>query len=201
MIEHLQQLIRDQGDTRDQTSTANAEDDSRASRSYPTLVGRQEGHGQLAKAITDALAAQADAASKQQGPSKPGAPDPKTLAGAADEVRQARTEMDEAGRRWPRPATTSTRASRLPGAQGQGKAIEHLEAALRLLQPPPKQDQKKQDQQKQDQQKQDQAKKDQQKQDQQKAGGASQQARDEDARRQKERRKQSSASEPVEKDW
>ncbi len=48
-------------------------------------------------------------------------------------------------------------------ASDQGKAIEHLEAALKLLQPPQKQDQK-QDQQ-QDQQKQDQQKQDQQKQD------------------------------------
>jgi len=87
-----------------------------------------------------------------------------------------------------------------PTIKSQGKAIEHLEAALRLLQPPQKNDQK-QDQQKQDQQKQDQQKQDQQKQDQQKAGGASQRARDEDARRQKERRKQEGATDPVEKDW
>jgi hypothetical protein len=199
VIEHLQQLIRDQGETRDQTSTANGEDDFTRAPKYPSLIGREEGHGQMAKAITDALAAQADAASKQQGPSKPGAPDPKTLASAADEVRQAQTEMSDAQRTLTRARDNKTASeSLLPTLKSQGKAVEHLEAALRLLQPPPKQDQKKQDQQK---QQQDQAKQDKQKQDQQKPGGASQQARDEDARRQKERHKQDSATDPVEKDW
>ena len=199
VIEHLQQLIRDQGETRDQTSTANGEDDFTRAPKYPSLIGREEGHGQMAKAITDALAAQADAASKQQGPSKPGAPDPKTLASAADEVRQAQTEMSDAQRTLARARDNKTASeSLLPSLKSQGKAVEHLEAALRLLQPPPKQDQKKQDQQK---QQQDQAKQDKQKQDQQKPGGASQQARDEDARRQKERHKQDSATDPVEKDW
>ena len=199
MIEHLQQLIRDQGETRDQTSAANGEDQFTREPRYPTLIGRQEGHGQIAKAITDALAAQADAAGKQQGPSKPGAPDPKTLAAAADEVRQAEAEMSDARRILVKARDAKQSSESLdPSVKSQGKAIEHLMAALKLLQPP--QDQK-QDQQKQDQQKQDQQKQDQQKQDQQKPGGASQRARDEDARRQKERRKQDSANDPVEKDW
>ncbi|MBL0213920.1 MAG: hypothetical protein IPQ07_08555 [Myxococcales bacterium] len=202
VIEHLQQLIRDQGETRDQTSTANGEDQFTREPRYPTLISREDGHGQLAKAITDALAAQADAAGKQQGPSKPGAPDPKTLAAAADEVRQAQTEMSDASRILvkARDAKQSSE-SLLPSVKSQGKAIEHLEAALKLLQPPQQND-KKQDQQKQDQQKQDQQKQDQQKQDQQQQkGGASQRARDEDARRQKERHKQDGANDPVEKDW
>ena len=189
VIEHLQQLIRDQGETRDQTSAANGEDQFTREPRYPTLIGRQEGHGQIAKAITDALAAQADAAGKQQGPSKPGAPDPKTLAAAADEVRQAEAEMSDARRILVKARDAKQSSESLdPSVKSQGKAIEHLMAALKLLQPP--QDQK-QDQQKQDQQKQDQ----------QKPGGASQRARDEDARRQKERRKQDSANDPVEKDW
>lgn len=199
VIEHLQQLIRDQGDTRDQTSQANAEDQFAREPKLPTLIGKQEGHAQMAKAITDALAAQADAASKQTGPSKPGAPDPKTLAAAADELRQAQGDMADADRTLIKARDQKQQSESLePATKSQAKAIEHLEAALKLLQPPQKQ---KQDQQKQDQQKQDQAKQDKQKQDQQKAGGASQQARDEDARRQKERRKQDGASDPVEKDW
>ncbi len=196
VIEHLQQLIRDQGETRDQTSAANGEDQFSREPRYPTLIGRQDGHGQMAKAITEALAAQADAAGKQQGPSKPGAPDPKTLAAAADEVRQAESEMSDARRILVKARDAKQSSESLePSVKSQAKAIEHLVAALKLLQPP--QDQK-QDQQKQDQQKQEQQ---QQKQEQQKPGGASQRARDEDARRQKERRKQESANDPVEKDW
>lgn len=202
VIEHLQQLIRDQGDTRDQTSAANADDLFTREPKLPGLIGRQDGHGQMAKAITDALAAQADAAGKQQGPSQPGAPDPKTLAQAADEVRQARDEMSDASRNLVKARDAKQSSESLaPGVKSQGKAIEHLQEALKLLQPPPKQkqDQDKQDQQKQDQQKQDQQKQDQQQQ--QQKGGASQRARDEDARRQKERRKQEGGTDPVEKDW
>ena len=198
VIEHLQQLIRDQGDTRDQTSAANADDQFSREPKYPTLIGREEGHGQMAKAITDALAAQADAAGKQQGPSKPGAPDPKTLSAAADEVRQAQSEMGDAGRYLVKARDNKQASMSLePALKSEAKAIEHLEAALRLLQPPQDKKQDKQDQQKQDQQKQDQQKQDQQQQ----KGGASQRARDEDARRQKERRKQDGANDPVEKDW
>lgn len=201
VIEHLQQLIRDQGETRDQTSAANGEDDFSRAPKLPGMIGRQEGHGQMAKAITDALAAQADAASKQQGQPQQGAPDPKSLAGAADEVRLAQSDMGEATRTLTKARDAKqTSESLAPAMKSQGTAIEHLEAALRLLQPPQKQDQK-QDQQKQDQQKQDQQKQDQQKQDQQKQGGAGQRARDEDAKRQKERRQKQNASDPVEKDW
>ena len=201
VIEHLQQLIRDQGETRDQSSAANADDQFTREPKLPALIGRQDGHGQMAKAITDALAAQADAASKKQGPSQPGAPDPKTLAAAADEVRQAQSEMSDASRNLVKARDAKQSSESLnPGIKSQGKAIEHLEEALKLLQPPQK-DQK-QDQQKQDQQKQDQKKQDQQKQEQQQQkGGASQRARDEDARRQKERRKQEAGTDPVEKDW
>lgn len=202
VIEHLQQLIRDQGETRDQSSAANADDQFTREPKLPALIGREDGHGKMAKAITDALAAQADAASKkQQGPSQPGAPDPKTLAAAADEVRQAQSEMSDASRNLVKARDAKQSSESLnPGIKSQGKAIEHLEEALKLLQPPPK-DQK-QDQQKQDQKKQDQKKQDQQKQDQQQQkGGASQRARDEDARRQKERRKQEAGTDPVEKDW
>ena len=198
VIEHLQQLLRDQGETRDQTSAANADDQFTRDPKLPALISRQDGHGQMAKAITDALAAQADAASKkQQGPSQPGAPDPKTLAAAADEVRQAQSEMSDASRTLVKARDAKQSSESLnPGIKSQGKAIEHLQEALKLLQPPPK-DQQKQDQQKQDQQKQDQQKQDQQQQ----KGGASQRARDEDARRQKERRKQQAGTDPVEKDW
>jgi len=202
VIEHLQQLIRDQGDTRDQTSVANGDDTFTREPKYPTLIGREEGHGQMAKAITDVLAAQADAAGKQQGPSKPGAPDPKTLAAAADEVRKAQAEMGEATRLLAKARDNKQASESLnPTLKTQGKAIEHLEQALRLLQPP-KQDQQKQQDQQQDQQQQDQQKKQQQdQQQQQQAGGAAQRARDKDAERQKERRKREAASDPVEKDW
>jgi len=201
VIEHLQELIREQGETRDQTSAANGEDDFTRAPKLPGLVGRQEGHATMAKAITDALAQQADAAGKQppqQGQPQQG-PSAKSLASAADEVRQAQGDMGDARATLikARDAKTATESLQ-PGVKSQAKAIEHLENALKLLQPPPqKNDQKNKDQQQQQQQQQ-QAKQDQQ---QPQQGGAGQRARDEDAKRQRDRRDRDSQSDPVEKDW
>jgi hypothetical protein len=201
VIEHLQELIREQSETRDQTSAANGEDDATRKPKLGNLVDRQDGHTKMAKAITDVLASQADAAAKQpaaQGGASHG-PDPKALAGAADEVRQAQPDMTDAHAALvkARDATQSTE-SLVPGVKSQAKAIEHLEAALKLLQPPPRNQNKNDKSDKQDQQ--DQQKQQQQKQDQQQQqGGAGQRARDEDARRQRQRGQP--ASDPVEKDW
>jgi len=201
VIEHLQELIREQGETRDQTSAADADDDFARKPKLPGLIERQDGHGKMAKAITEALAQQADAAAKQQGQPQQG-PDAKALAGAADEVRQAQGDMSDAHATLTKARDATTQSERLePGVKSQVKALEHLQNALNLLQPPPKkqnQDQQKQDQQKQDQQKQDKQKQDQQ---QQQQGGAGQRARDDDARRQRERREREQSSDPVEKDW
>ena len=206
VIEHLKELIREQGETRDETSAAEGADEATRTPKLTSLADRQDGHTKMAKAITDALASQADAAAKQppaQG-QPPHGPDAKALAGAADEVRQAQGDMTDAHGTLvkARDATTTTQ-SVAPGVKSQAKAIEHLENALKLLEPPQKNQQQKQDQQKQDQQKQDQQKQDQQKQDQQQQqqGGAGQRARDDDARRQRERREREQSSDPVEKDW
>jgi len=197
VIEHLQQLLRDQGETRDQTSAAHAEDPLSREPKIPGLVGRQTGHGEMAKAITDALAAQADEASKAPQQPQQGGPDPKALAAAAAEVRLAQSEMGDATRTLTKARDAKTSSENIePAVKNQAKAIEHLEAALKLLQPP--QDQKQDKDQKQDQQQQEPQKDQQQEQ---KPGGASQRARDEDARRQKERRKQQSQGDPTEKDW
>jgi len=190
VIEHLQQLIRDQGDTRDQTSAITGEDDFSRAPKLPGLVTREDEHATMAKAITDALAAQADAAGKAQQP-QPGAPDAKTLVAAAEEVRHAQSQIGDARGAIVkvRDATKSSESLK-PALEGQAKAIEHLENALRLLQPPQQNKQKQQDKQQPEPQpeKQPQA-------------GAGQRARDEDARQQKKRQERDTASDPVEKDW
>ena len=198
VIEHLQQLIRDQGETHDQTSAASAEDDFARAPKLPGLLSREDEHGKLAKAITDALAAQADAAGKQPQP-QPGAPSAKALAGAADEVRAATGDMLDATGTLTKAKEGKQSMTLDPATKSEEKAIEHLTNALKLLQPPPQQ---KQDDQKQD-QKQDQKpepKKDQQQQQQQ--GGAGQRARDEDAKRQKERQQKAQPqSDAMDQDW
>jgi hypothetical protein len=203
VIEHLQELIREQGETRDQTSAANGDDDFTRAPKLPGLIGRQDGHAATAKAITDALAQQADAAAKQ--PAQPGqpphGPDAKALAAAAGEVRQAQGDMGDAHATLvkARDAKNATE-SLAPGVKSQGKAVEHLENALKLLQPPPQKNDKKNDKDQQQQQQQQQQKQKQQD-PQPQQGGAGQRARDDDARRQRERRDRESKTDPVEKDW
>ncbi len=199
VIEHLQDLIRQQGETRDQTSAAHTEDDETRAPKLPGIASRQDQHGQLAKAITDALAAQADAAAKAQDPKQQ--QQGKNMAAAADEVRLAQNDMADAKRVLDQAISETNQSHSLePVIKSQGSALEHLMNALKLLQPPQQQKQDKQDQQKQDQQKQDQQKQQQQQQ-QQQQGGAGQRARDEDARRQRERREQQGGNDSVDKDW
>ena len=202
MIEHLQELIREQGETRDQTSAASGEDDFTRGPKLPGLIGRQDGHKATAKAITEALAQQADAAAKQSAqPGQPGqpqqGPSAKSLAAADDEVRLAQGDMGDAQATLVKARDARTSSESLaPGVKSQGKAVEHLENALKLLQPPPQKNDQKNDKDQQQQQQ-----KPQPKQDQPQQGGAGQRARDDDARRQRERRDHESKTDPVEKDW
>ncbi len=193
VIEHLQELVREQGETRDQTAKADSEDDFTREPELPNLAQHEGQHGDMAQAIADALAKQADAAQKQ--PPQQG-PDAKALSAAADEVRQGKIDMTNAKGTLDKAVTTKTQSVALkPAVDSEAKAIEHLKKALELLQPPQKQDQNKQDQQQQQQQQQ------QQKQDkQQQQGGAGQRARDDDAKRQREKQ-QHGKSEPVDQDW
>jgi hypothetical protein len=195
IIEHLQQLIRDQGDTIDRTKQANTEDMFGREAKVPDLVKTQTQHGDLAKAITEALAAQADAAGKEGAKPQPGQPDAKTYAAAANEVRQAQQEMADATRVLTTARDDKQASHSLePATKSQDKANEHLKEALKLLQPPQKggKDDKKQQQQPQEQQQQ---------QEQKPQGGAQQRARDEDAKRQKQRQQQQQQSGTEEKDW
>jgi hypothetical protein len=201
VIEHLQDLIRQQGETRDQTSAAHAEDDATRAPKLPNLSARQGQHDELAKAITDALASQADAAAKAQDPQQQ--QQAKNMSAAADEVRLAQNDMGDAKRGIDKTKDTTNQSVSLePAVKSQASALEHLMNALKLLQPPQQnkdQDQK-QDQQKQDQQKQQQAQQDKDKK-KQEQNGAGQRARDDDARRQKERRDHEQPSDGVETDW
>jgi hypothetical protein len=199
VIEHLQDLIRQQGETRDQTSQAHTQTDDERAPKLPGLLSRQDQHGQLAKAITDALAAQADAASKAQQPEAQ--QQGKTMAAAADEVRLAQNDMADAKRTLDKATTTKNQSVSLePALKSQASALEHLMNALKLLQPPQQnQDKNKDKKDQQDKDKQQQQKQQQQQQPQQ--GGAGQRARDEDAKRQKQRHEQESQGDAVEQDW
>ena len=143
VIEHLQELIREQGETRDQTAKTELEDDAGRVPLLPGLIQRQGEHAQMADAIAQALARQADAASQGGGGggATGGAVTPQAMAEAAGEVRNGRTSMQNAG-------DTLTKARDQSGAmsynlqpvlEDQQQAKEHLENALRLLAPPKQQ--------------------------------------------------------------
>lgn len=213
VIEHLKQLIREQGETRDRTNDAVTLDDVSRKPLLPVLGEREGGHVKMADAIAQALAAQADAAAQQaqQAQGQPASgPGPGAYKEAAGEVRNALTSMQDAVETLAKAADPSATMSfdLSPALGSQQQAIDHLENALRLLQPPPKKNDQKQDQQKQDQQKQDQPKQDQQDQQQQQQQGKDdaekrlQQVREREAQRQRERREQQRlAPDPVDKDW
>lgn len=199
VIEHLQELVRQQSETNDQTSQANGQDDFTREPKLPAIVQRQREHGDMATAIIDALASQADAgaAAPQQNPSQA-----KSFAAAAAEVRLAHTEMADANVALDKAADPkkTQSVSLQPAVDSQTKAVEHLENALRLLQPPSEQNDQKDQQNQQDKKEQSgqQAPKPDDKQPQQQ-GGAGQRARDQDAKRQRDRQKPS--GDAVDQDW
>ncbi len=201
--EHLKQLIHDQGETADRTAEAIAMDDLARTPALPPLVQREREHQQMGDAIAQAIAAQADAAAQQ--PQQP--PNP-NLQEAAGEVRNAVVSMQDAAETLGKAADPSATMSfdLSPVHESQKTAIEHLENALRLLQPPKQQqDQNQQNQQNQqpsdpqDEGQQGQPDKNQTKED---AERRLQQVREREAQRQRERKeRQRMAPEPVDKDW
>ena len=203
VVEHLQELVREQGETRDQTAQADTEDDFTRAPKLPTLAQHEDQHDQMAQAITDALAKQADAASKQPQQQQQQGAQGKNAAAAADEVRQAHVDMGNAKTTLDKAVATKTQSVALkPAVESQAKALDHLKKALELLQPPPqKNDKDNKDKQDPQQQQQQQQQKPQDKQDPQNQGGAGQRARDEDAKRQRDKQQHPAQSDPVDEDW
>ena len=206
VIEHLAELIRQQNETKDQTSQANGLDDFSRDPKLPALIQRQDEHGKMAGAIIDALASQADAGANAAAEQQTQA---KAFAAAAAEVRLARTAMSDTQAALGKAADPKrTQSMSLkPALDSQAKAITHLENALQLLQPPPqdqndKNDKKDQQDQKGQQKQQDQQtspKSDGNSKPQQQQGGAGQRARDQDAKYQRD--KKAPSGDAVDQDW
>ena len=153
-------------------------------------MAAQDGHATLGKALAEALAAQADQAQNAKDPQAQ--QQQKTLAEAAEEVRKGQTAMANAARILKddqKQAQTMSFDLEAPIEQ-QKQAMAHIEAAIRILEPP--QDQKKDQQQ--NQQNQDQQIS------QEQAARRLQAIREREAERQR-KQQQPSQPEPVEKDW
>jgi len=205
LIEHLQELIREQGETRDSSTEAAGLDDLGRAPLLPGLIGRQGEHRGTAQAIADALAAQADAATQQ--PAQPGGEDPaeqaRKLGEAAEEIRAATGDMDDASGLLTKandPAQTMS-LDLAPALDSQQRAIDHLKAALQILQPPQQGQDQQEQQDQQDQQ--DQAQDPQQPEPKDESvDRRREQVREQEAQRRKEREdKARQQDDPVENDW
>lgn len=190
VIEHLKELRQNQANTHDGTATAHTLDDDARIVALGPLADSQTQHSQMGASITEALAGQADAA--VQSGAEGAEEQAERLARAADEVAQAVTSMRQAGgvmvKARDEAATMSYDLE--PVLTDQQTAIEHLDEAIRILEPPQEQEQDQQEQQQQQDQSQQQAQR------------KLQSIRDREAERERERkRQQRSQPEPVEKDW
>jgi Ca-activated chloride channel homolog len=204
IIEHLKELLRNQTDTHDGTGSAATAASAELASLLGPLLDAQTSHATLGEALADALAEQADAAAASGDPNAQDAT--QRLTQAAEEVRQATAQMSGAARFLAEnlEAAASMSPDMSATLEAQRAAMERLESAIRLLEPPQQQEQQQDQQDQQDQQQQQQQDQQQQQEElsQQQAQRRLQEIRDREAERMRERqRQQRHRPEPVDKDW
>lgn len=195
IIEHLKELHRDQGETYDQTGTAQAAEDEARALALPPVAEQQAKHAALAEALADALEKQADAAAQSQ--EDGAAEEAEKFGNAAAEVRLALEAMKAATNTLSKATEDSATMSvdLSPALEDQPIAIEHIAAAIEILEPPQEQPPQEQDQQDQQQQEEEEISK-------QQAERRLQEVRDREAQRQRDREKRQAApGGAVDKDW
>jgi len=201
IVEHLKDLLRAQTETHDGTATVQGGDDEQRGPKLPPLLARQETHAALGGALAEGLAAQADAAMQDPNTAEQG----QALADAAPEVTLATQLMVDAttalGTAQQDAATMSVDLE--PTLDMQLAAMEHLENAIRILQPPQQQQQQGDDsKQQQNQQQQQQQQQDSEEVSKRQAQRRLQAIREREAERERNRRQnQRTQREPVERDW
>ncbi len=207
IIEHLKELHRDQSETYDQTGTAQAAEDEERASAVPRLSQSQTKHAALTEALAQALEAQADAAGASEDPKA--AAEAEKFAGAAAELRSALEPLRSAATSLAQAAEDITNMSvdLSPALEDQPVGIEHIAAAIALLEPPQEQEQE-QDEQDQEENQDEQEQQEQQEQEQQQevskqqAERRLQEIRDREAERQRDREKaQAVPGGGVDKDW
>lgn len=200
VIEHIQELLKQQSETLDKTTDISSADASELELKLPPVIDRQRIHELTAEKLSEVLTKQAESLQNQQ--QQQGGPDPAEMAKryteAASELQVAATAMRQAQSDMQNDEHLFTEA-----IEQQNTAVEHIQKALELLQPPQQQQNQQQNQ---DQQNQDQNQKDQQKQQQQKmskeqADKKIQQIRTRDQERRRSKEKTDAGMPVVEKDW
>ena len=197
LVEHLKELLRNQTETHDTTATLQFETDAEGlDVAFAPTAELQASHAAIGGELAQAVARQADAAGESGEEEAQQAA--QALAEAAGEVQGAAARMEDASSLLGEAVVEYAEASSPdlePVLEHQLAAMEHLENAIRLLEPPKD---KKQDDQQDQQQQQQQPQEDEMSQRQ--AQRRLQAIRDREAERQR-RRQQAQQPEPVEKDW
>jgi hypothetical protein len=194
IVEHLEELLREQADTHDQTATVQFEEQDRQ-QGLGLVDERQARHSATGESLAGALARQADASAEDEDPRARESQE--ALAEAATEVRAAAGRMlDASGVLVEAVELADVQTTDLESAlEAQIRAMEHLEEAIRLLRSS-SQDREQQQGQQPQQQKQQEDEEMSQRQ----ASRRLQAIRDREAERQR-RNRQQEPPEPVETDW
>ncbi|MCZ6691066.1 MAG: hypothetical protein O7H41_15870 [Planctomycetota bacterium] len=184
IVEHLEELIREQSETHDRSGSAAAELDQEKRGVLLGPLGEAQGRHET-KALTIASALQ-EQSEHGAGTPAPSGQDPSArFAQAAEEITKAADAMFEAGGEIKRDDAEMEAA-----LDHQKRALEHLATALALLKPPePSQQQDQQQEQ------------DQQQISREQAARRLQEVREREADRRRQKDARRSASESVEKDW
>lgn len=210
IVEHLKELHRDQSETYDATGELQAKGDGERGEFLPPLAEAQERHAALADALANALEQQADAASASEDPQA--AQEGEKFAAAAVEVRTALESLRAASRILSQAKEDAANMSvdLSPAAVEQPIGLQHIQAAIEILEPPQDQEQQENEDEQQDQEQQDKEQQEQEQQEQeqqediskQQAERRLQEIRDREAERQRDREEaQAEQGSGVDKDW
>ena len=195
IVEHLQELLAEQTDTHDQTATVQVEPETAPPLGF--IAERQETHARTGAALGEALAAQTDAARRENAQAG------ENIAEATRELRAGTARMRGAAGAVSAAAEAAERMSPHlePALADQVAAIGHIESAIRLLRPPDDQDSGGEQQQQQQQQTAAAQPEPAEQMSRRQALQRLQAVRDREAERQRRRQRDPAPPEPVEKDW
>jgi hypothetical protein len=210
VVEHLRELLAEQTRTYDDTASTVTASIEELPAQLGLVAERQAAHADMSDALAAALASQADAAAATAddaaGNASQAPASDVDLSKVVEEIRGASGLMHAASVAVSGAVQSAHRMSPVlePILNDQQGAMEHIEAAIALMQPPGEQSGDSQSgndqQQQQQEQQQQQAKQDQEEMTQRQALRRLQAIRDRDAQRQRDRQADGTRD-PVEKDW
>ncbi len=206
IIEHLKELHRDQSETYDETGTAQAAESEERGSTAPRLAESQARHAAMTESLAQALRQQADAAAASEDPKA--AAESEKFAAAAAELGSALEALAAAAKTLSQASEDAAAMSvdLSPALEDQPIGIQHIAAAIAILEPPQEQEQE-QEQDEEENNENDQEQEQEQEQEQQEiseqqAERRLQEIRDREAQRQRDREKaQGAQGGGVDKDW